>query len=446
MLKLVNRITIIKNKNSKDTIQTSFVIPNSCKELLNKVDFINTSEGGADIALQFTFVNNVEIDSSFKNLTKTGRLTLPRNLDFDGMNIAGLSNPLFNRGDRIIIELGYEIIDSKRMEKFNSLKKIFQGYIVRVGLSTPVVLECEDQMYALKNIKVNLTSELGKKKLSDVLIEMFKNSPQYSTTSSPFDSSHKGDGSITPILMNLDTAPFTYDTSGEKSIAEVLDDLKRKLFIYPYFDDFGNLRIELPWINSKMLEVTTPIAYDNNVISDDLKLQREEDVAVKVIFKSQPSNKKETYVDIDGKTKNKSEVIGCDKNLNGTYKKVNGKMQGYVGDGFADSITVNGPNDLTQDECDKNAMNILAVNKYTGMVRGSKFTTFGEPAIYVGQTVTLRYIDSKLALKFQERIGTFAVAGVRRTFGMNGYRQIIELGIQLKTIDLSNFNTNSVTA
>lgn len=89
----------------------------------------------------FDFVHEVEVDSSWKNLTDTAVITLPSTLKFDKGN---LKNAL-KKGFPVVINLGYNGVNSK----------IFEGFVARVKPSIPVVIECEDLMWQLKQIEVN---------------------------------------------------------------------------------------------------------------------------------------------------------------------------------------------------------------------------------------------------------------------------------------------------
>lgn len=441
MLRLVSKITVIKNINSQPNrkdplgsilspvLSNDFTIPSDCSELLDANVFTQIYESGKDVALEFNWVNNVEIDSSFKTLTKTAKVTFPRNLRFNGLQLMKGSSPVFGRGDRIIIELGYEWLNPKSntYDVITSLKEQFRGYIVRVGIGTPLVLECEDQMFGLKQMRVkypDTNDKVGKITLKNLLKRIFlldiNHNPRLTPNQDIFafgmaeNTATVKDANSIPIIVSTDTAPFTYSTINEKSVAEVLNDLRKKLGIYNYFDDFGNLRFELPFVNSGIITQFTPFYFEKQIIEEhNMKLQIEDEMAVKVVFKSKISDKK----------------IGGERYGNDTYHldSVTGKKvgNGFVGDALGDTITINAPNDYSQADCDKYAQQVLKANKYTGYAKGSTFETFGEPTVYVGGAVDL---NSTL---YPEKGGRFAVVGVRRIFGMRGYRQNIEVGIGL---------------
>lgn len=88
----------------------------------------------------FDFVNKFVVDSSWKKLTDTAEITLPAKLKFDRGNLRDSVKP----GDPVVIKSGY----------FPNLETIFTGYVVRVKPTTPIVIECEDSMWKLKQVEI----------------------------------------------------------------------------------------------------------------------------------------------------------------------------------------------------------------------------------------------------------------------------------------------------
>lgn len=87
---------------------------------------------------------SVAIESSWKNLTATAEITLPRNIrDFDKMKVS----EIFKRGDKVIINLGSNGIN----------KEEFRGYIISASADIPVVIKCQDEMWQLKKRPVNIS-------------------------------------------------------------------------------------------------------------------------------------------------------------------------------------------------------------------------------------------------------------------------------------------------
>ncbi len=102
-------------------------------------------EGRRNIVLRK--VTSVVIDTSWKTLTDTAEIILPRNVKFfDNQNV----KEVFRKGDPVKIELGYD-------ERFVTE---FEGYISHpVSADTPIVIRCSDEMYKLKQMKVHYSSK-----------------------------------------------------------------------------------------------------------------------------------------------------------------------------------------------------------------------------------------------------------------------------------------------
>lgn len=89
-------------------------------------------------------VSSVEIESSFKLLTDRAVIKLPRNVKlFDKTKV----REVFRRSAPVIIELGYN----------GEYVKEFEGYITQVSASIPIEITCEDEMYKLKQLPVNIS-------------------------------------------------------------------------------------------------------------------------------------------------------------------------------------------------------------------------------------------------------------------------------------------------
>lgn len=80
-------------------------------------------------------VTACEIERSTEELTDTCKITLPKRMLWDHKEGVPL-----RRGDKVRVSLGYD----------GDLQLAFVGYIREIGFKTPVILECEDEMYHLK--------------------------------------------------------------------------------------------------------------------------------------------------------------------------------------------------------------------------------------------------------------------------------------------------------
>jgi hypothetical protein len=139
----------------------------------------------------FSFVNNIEVSSSWKNLTDTAKIKFPKNvfINFaDGTNrklslkdtpqfINGRQSnndaPFVLRGDKIEIQASYIYIDRNGKEIIPEPDIIFSGYIVKVLNKMPIELDCEDNMYQLKQIFLDKMSWAAAD-ISDVISYILK--------------------------------------------------------------------------------------------------------------------------------------------------------------------------------------------------------------------------------------------------------------------------------
>jgi hypothetical protein len=88
--------------------------------------------------------SEIKIDSSWKNVTDTAEIILPRNVtDFNRQKVS----EVFQAGDPVTIKLGYN----------GELYEEFTGYISQAPAGIPLVIKCEDEMYKLKRRTVNIS-------------------------------------------------------------------------------------------------------------------------------------------------------------------------------------------------------------------------------------------------------------------------------------------------
>lgn len=88
-----------------------------------------------DKSWQVPFVTSVEITRDSEKLTDECKITLPKRIKWDGE-----AQIPVKRGDSIKVWTGYG----------EDLELAFTGYVRSVGIKTPIVLTCEDEMFKLK--------------------------------------------------------------------------------------------------------------------------------------------------------------------------------------------------------------------------------------------------------------------------------------------------------
>ena len=86
----------------------------------------------------FDKIVSVEVVRDTESLTDTCVVELPRKVKWQGESTIPIG-----RGDEITVWLGYD----------GNLQLAFRGFITAVGTKNPVRIECEDEMFKLKQIE-----------------------------------------------------------------------------------------------------------------------------------------------------------------------------------------------------------------------------------------------------------------------------------------------------
>lgn len=103
--------------------------------------------------VQFDTVHSVKITESIKSLDTTATLVLPKNFKeakTNGRRTDLESKPIIDFiavGDSVDIKLGYD----------DDLQTEFKGYVSRISSDVPLMIECEDEMWQLKQGNINKT-------------------------------------------------------------------------------------------------------------------------------------------------------------------------------------------------------------------------------------------------------------------------------------------------
>ena len=90
-----------------------------------------------DKSWQVPFVTSVEITRDTEKLTDECKVTLPKRIKWDGE----VEIPV-KRGDSIKVWTGYG----------GDQELAFAGYVRSVGIKTPIVLTCADEMFKVKQM------------------------------------------------------------------------------------------------------------------------------------------------------------------------------------------------------------------------------------------------------------------------------------------------------
>ena len=168
----------------------------------------------------FGFTNDIEIESSYNQLSDTGKITIPRNINFvddSGATITDVTkgeNAVFKRGDSVRISIGY---DHKIVERFN-------GVISGVTNKFPLDIRLDDEMWKLKQNTHTFTLE--NPTLDQLLKKIIPAGVDYKVTK----KQTLGDFRVS-----------------DASTAQILDELRKKHKIFSWFRG-GKLYIGLSYV------------------------------------------------------------------------------------------------------------------------------------------------------------------------------------------------------
>lgn len=216
--------------------------------------------------LQFSVCNAIRIESSVQVLSNSATVTLPREfrnaVDVTGksVNISAKSILDFmKRGDSVKIEFGYD----------GDLQTEFEGYVTSINAETPLVLQCEDEMYKLKTAP-RVTKFIKTGKLIDIL---------KAVVPANYTIECDADYSIGKWLIE-DATPYN-----------VLEELREKAGIRAYFKNPTTLCVGMV-VDFKPLK-THEYNFSRNVRrGSDLKFEQKESKPVFLTVESKQSNGK----------------------------------------------------------------------------------------------------------------------------------------------------------
>lgn len=279
---------------------------------------------------EFNFVNDIEIVSTWENLTDRATIKVPKRLRIkkNGLfsdNITSGPDALWKRNDPVKIYAGYDGVNDLR----------FEGVLTKISPKIPLEFACEDKMFILKQTTVSKYKKASvtvKQLLDDILPEGIEHEEE-----------------------DISLGKFSIENA---SVAEVLDYLKRKFGLSAYFQD-GLLYVGLAYRSSSIATISQDnllqFEFQRNIIDDSaLDYIRDDDVSLKV-----------TAINI---------------------KPDNTRKQITVGDSLGEPRTLFFY-DVSDEELTTLATEALEKLKYEGF-RGS-FTTFLQPMVKHGMAVKL---------------------------------------------------------
>lgn len=303
-------------------------------------------------SLLFTFVNEVSITSSWQDLTDTCTIKLPRNVQYKGETRQGEGlRDLVRKGDSVKVQLGYG----------DGLNTEFEGFVARnVQPQAPIVVECEDPMWNLK--QSNHSQSWRNATLKEVV------------------------AAIAPgIETEVVEASLGAFSIKQQSGAQALEKIKETYGLVSYFRG-GTLVVGFPYTESG---AEAEWHFQQNIDDNKLEYTRADDVKIKVKAISMlPDNK---------------------------------KIEVEVGDDDGEQRTLTYYN-ITEAQLKKNAEEDLKRLRYDGY-RGS-LSGFGLPFARHGDIAVIRDND------YPERAGKYYIDKTVTTFGVNGFRREVHLGVK----------------
>ncbi|MHB9003521.1 MAG: hypothetical protein ACYC6C_05595 [Coriobacteriia bacterium] len=308
--------------------------------------------------VRFNYVNAVEVVTSIRNFTDTAKITVPRKLAYKGKSIT----EFIKRNFEVTIDLGYDDVNHE----------IFKGYVKSVSTGTPIVIDCENEAWKLKQIKLT-AKHYSKLNIQDFVKE------HMSAYECFVPSIELGE-----VRINSDV-----------TLAQVFEYFMKNYPVNFYFREgkfYGILPTTMTATDTDIKTVKFRIGY--NTINDDLTYTLKEDIKLQIVAKA---------ITKDNKKLEWKEPKEADS---------------------ADIRTFLVPGATSESDCKKFAIDMLAkfkVDKMTG-----DFTAFGEPYVRKGDVTHL--LDDDHAEQNNKKFWNESIV---YTYGMGGYRQKITLGGQL---------------
>lgn len=268
-----------------------------------KITFPKTETRGEFVLKK---IQSVHIESSWKRLTDTAEITLPRKaiyLDQGKVKVNFYKvKEWFKKGDPVIIELGYN----------GNYQKEFEGYITHVSADIPIKIKLEDEMYQLKKLPVNIS--LKKTNLEELLKKII---PGYK---------------VDALEVDLGALRFAKTT-----VAKVLEYLKDEYSLYSYMDGKKLVCGKIYADNSDQESVSLHL--EKNVVNNDLNYKDKEDVLIRITAVSTLANGSKIEVTIGDETGEERQLSYFGIEVRAELEKIAKEdLKKYKVDGFTGSI------------------------------------------------------------------------------------------------------------
>ncbi len=275
-------------------------------------------------------------------------------------------------GNFIRKKLVQEIKVGDKVEIKLAYKDVFEkvefiGYIVLIEPNTPTItLKCEDGIYILR--QKNIKKNFGKTTLKDILKYIIE-------------------GTGIELADNIPDMPFTKFIIKNKNGAKALQDIKSNYLLNIYIDDDNKLFTGLKYVNGIKDEVN--YVFNRNIIKHSLKFINKEDIKL--------------YVKVIGVRRDDTKVVV------------------FIGDKIGEARVLHFYNVSDVDTLKQIGKAELDSLKYTGY--HGNIQSFLVP--YANRGMSANVKDDN----YPERQGKYFIEKVVITFGQNGARRNVYLGV-----------------
>ncbi len=380
----------------------------------------------------FDFICEISANDSWRDFTNECSITLPKNVYYVNAagqkvnlgnvatNLGGFSSnvPAFLRGDTVTVSTGY--VYFWRGKQYTDIANIFTGFITKVSSKKPFTLQCEDNMFKLKQLPApNKLFQASQYTLETMLSELLA-------------------GSGFTVNQNAQTNIGDFRCQNE-TVMDVLSRLRKDYHFESYFDyppaaagttqanAARNMLYSGPLVIYQNPGNNYQFVFQDNIIDDGLEYNRKDDLVLSALaYSVNKITVNETTTDGAAKTKHQRlEVLVTYQN--GVFtSKINppGQKADFPANYTGERRTlyfwnVTDPNKLV-------AMAQAELQKYYYTGFKGKFTTFGIPFVKQGDNAEI--YDAVLP----ERNGMYKIKAVEYSLTVDGgLRQVVELDYRI---------------
>lgn len=270
-------------------------------------------------------------------------------------------------GMKVTVAYGYD----------GALRTEFEGYVSSFKPGIPLEILCEDEFYLLRQKRVTLATPMVNVKLGDLLREVFRQCELSYLLVQEYE------------LLNFVVPKYQVI---DKTGLQVLEELKEKYGLYGYLKN-GKFHAGAPY-DLPAGEVHEHVyAIGQNVLGHDLSVVKKEELKLSV--------------SVLGKVGNE---VQSAKRGDGGGLEIRRVLQGT----FATRLAL-----------EEQAALLEKQYRYDGLQ--GKLTAFNVPTAEVGDWAVVRDPERLFGGDYD---GTYCVVSVRKTFGVNGSRREVELGVR----------------